>query len=82
MPVSRLGGGHAAPRASSSSDSRTKTSAAPGFLAKQLGHSLQMFCGTYSKWISSEGDRDQLNVAVGKKRGENVATTAAETLTA
>lgn len=30
--------------------------AKPGFLAKQLGHSLRMFFTVYAKWISSDDD--------------------------
>ena len=34
----------------------------PAWLADQLGHSLQMFYNTYSKWIKSE-ERDQRELA-------------------
>ena len=32
----------------------------PAFLAKQLGHSLQVFFTVYADWISGDGDRAQL----------------------
>ena len=35
-------------------------SADPAFLAKQLGHSLQVFFTVYADWISGDGDRAQL----------------------
>ena len=34
--------------------------AKPGFLAKQLGHSLQMFFSVYATWISSGDDKKEL----------------------
>ena len=34
--------------------------APPAFLARQLGHSLQLFFGTYAAWISSDADRDTI----------------------
>ena len=43
--------------------------AKPGFLAKQLGHSLQMFFTVYATWISSSDDDlevAKLNVAIGQ----------------
>lgn len=47
----------------------------PAFCAKQLGHSVEMFLRTYSKWL--EGDRDELEMArlerafSGKNPGKN-----------
>ncbi|MCY0913218.1 site-specific integrase [Massilia antarctica] len=35
--------------------------AKPGFLAKQLGHSLEMFFNVYAKWISSDDDDRELD---------------------
>ncbi|WP_075795006.1 hypothetical protein [Massilia putida] len=32
----------------------------PAFLAKQLGHSLQVFFQVYAKWISSSDDRAEV----------------------
>ncbi len=54
---------------------------APAFIAKQLGHSPQMFFTTHAKWISTEGDREQLNIAMGKC-AQNVPAKDAESLTA
>jgi integrase len=34
--------------------------AKPAFIAKQLGHTLQVFFSTYARWIESDDDRDQL----------------------
>jgi integrase len=34
--------------------------AQPAFLAKQLGHSLQVFFTVYADWIEGDADRDQL----------------------
>jgi integrase len=36
--------------------------ARPAFLAKQLGHTLQVFYSTYARWIESEDDRAQLAI--------------------
>ena len=36
--------------------------AEPAWMAKQLGHSLQMFYTVYAEWINSE-DRDQAELA-------------------
>ena len=33
----------------------------PGFIASQLGHSVQMLLTTYAKWLSSESDWDELS---------------------
>jgi integrase len=46
--------------------------AKPAFLAKQLGHTLQVFFSTYARWISGDGDREELEKAVGKL-GQNLA---------
>lgn len=35
--------------------------AKPAFMAKQLGHSLQMFFNVYSKWISSDDDMREMD---------------------
>ncbi len=51
--------------------------AKPGFLSKQLGHSLKMFFETYAKWIESESDDDELakleakKIETGEKLGRN-----------
>jgi integrase len=34
--------------------------ARPGFLANQLGHSLQVFFQVYAKWINSKDDREEI----------------------
>lgn len=34
----------------------------PAFCAKQLGHSVEMFLTTYSKWI--DGDQNDLEMAL------------------
>jgi integrase len=39
----------------------------PAFLAKQLGHTKAVFFSTYAKWMESDGDRRQLELAVGKR---------------
>ena len=44
----------------------------PAFLAKQLGHTKAVFFSTYARWIESDGDRRQLDLAVGKKRAPDV----------
>jgi len=38
--------------------------AQPAFLAKQLGHSLQVFFSVYADWIAGDGDRAQLEKIV------------------
>jgi integrase len=37
----------------------------PVFVAKQLGHSVQMTLTVYSKWINSQGDADQMTIIQG-----------------
>lgn len=49
--------------------------AKPGFLANQLGHSLEMFFNRYAKWMESENDVEELRKLnqIGDKVGEKIS---------
>ena len=34
----------------------------PAFLAKQLGHSLEMFFSVYANWINGDDDREMAKI--------------------
>ena len=54
----------AVPRFGTGSACALRASPKPAFIAKQLGHTLQVFYSTYARWIESEEDRDQLEIAM------------------
>ena len=43
---------------------------APGFAARQLGHSVEMFLRTYSKWIDGAADDREMAKLEGVRDGQ------------